>query len=367
MNRHHNRIALVVSLAGLLVVACSDVSSTETAATTPTTASSAAPGGTEETTASTTTVAVDTLPDSTDGPDSAPTTAEVAIWPSLPATTYEVVVTENIVYGQGEVDGGGSLVDLYLDLYTPQNTGQTTLPLVVVVHGGGFTGGSKTQGNVVDWAHGFASRGYLVASIDYRLGGMKPVPSARVQPLYDAFVALDGGAQELAAVSAIDDTLTALDFLIARPDTADTLTTLVGGSAGAVTVDYVAYALDDFGIDRPPVAALVSNWGGLPFAGTAATFVDNPVPSLEAPYAEPPVYLAHATGDPAVPYSLSTDIAAQASAVGLDHELYTKDANAHAFDLTSNVVASGVSVLDDQVTWVTCRLYPHLADVPECA
>ncbi|MBI4932456.1 MAG: alpha/beta hydrolase [Actinobacteria bacterium] len=297
----------------------------------------------------------------------APTTAEVALWPSLPATTYDVVVTEDIVYGQGEVDGGGSFVDLLLDLYMPQDTGQAELPLVVVVHGGGFRGGSKTQGNVVDWAQGFASRGYLVASIDYRLSGMDPVPSSRVQPMVDAFVALGGTVQEMAAIAAIDDTLTALDFLIARPDTVDTMTTLVGGSAGAVTVDYVAYALDDFGIERPPVAALVSNWGGLPVGGSAATFVDNPAPSGEPPYTEPPVYLAHATGDTTVPYSLSTDIAAQASAVGLDHELYTKDADAHAFDLTSNVVASGVSVLDDQVTWVTCRLYPHLAGAPECA
>ena len=68
-----------------------------------------------------------------------------------------------------------------------------------------------------------------------------------------------------------------------------------------------------------------------------------------------------------MPYSLSTDIAAQASAVGLDHEFYTKHANVHAFNLTSNFVAPGVSVLDDQVTWVTCRLYPHLAEAPECA
>lgn len=75
----------------------------------------------------------------------------------------------------------------------------------------------------------------------------------------------------------------------------------------------------------------MSNWGGLPFAGTAATFVDNPVPSPEAPYSEPPAYLAHATRDSAVPYSLSTAITARASAVGLGHELYTKDANAHAF------------------------------------
>jgi dienelactone hydrolase len=354
-------------VAGLLVAACSGGDSiTDTGATTLPPAVSPPPSSTDEAVAPTTAPA-NALPDSSDVPDAAPGAVEAPRWPSLPAGTYDVVVAEDIVYGQGEVDGGGSFVDLYLDLYTPQDTGQATLPLVVVVHGGGFTGGSKAQGNVVDWAQGFASRGYLVASIDYRLAGMNPVPSARVQPLYDAFVALDGGAQELAAVAAIDDTLTALDFLIARPDTADTLTTLVGGSAGAVTVDYVAYALDDFGIERPPVAALVSNWGGLPFAGTAATFVDNPAPSVDAPYTEPPVYLAHATGDPAVPYSLSTDIAAQASAVGLDHELYTKDATAHAFDLTSNLVTPGVSVLDQQVTWVTCRLYPHLADAPECA
>jgi arylformamidase len=307
----------------------------------------------------------DTTPDTT--PDSTPDTTAGSLWPSLPATTYDVLVTEDIVYGQGEVDGGGSFVDLLLDLYVPQGTGQSELPLVIVVHGGGFRGGSKTQGNVVDWAQGFASKGYLVASIDYRLSGMEPVPSSRVQPMVDAFLALGGTVQEMAAIAAIDDTLTALDFLIARPDTDDAMTTLVGGSAGAVTVDYVSYALDDFGIERPPVAAVVSNWGGLPVGGTAATFVDNPAPSADDPYTEPPVYLAHATGDPTVPYSLSTDLAAQAEAVGLEHTLFTKDADAHAFDLTANFVASGASVLDDQVTWVTCRLFPHLADAPECA
>jgi hypothetical protein len=52
--------------------------------------------------------------------------------------------------------------------------------------------------------------------------------------------------------------------------------------------------------------------------------------------------------------------------VGLDHELSTKNADVHAFDLTSTFAAPGVSVLDDQVTWVTCRLAPHLADAPEC-
>jgi hypothetical protein len=91
--------------------------------------------------------------------------------------------------------------------------------------------------------------------------------------LFDPRAEHGGTTQQMAAIAAIDDTLTALDFLIARPDTDDSMTTLVGGSAGAVTVDYVAYALDDFGIERPPVAAVVSNWGRLPVGRAAATLV----------------------------------------------------------------------------------------------
>jgi len=290
-----------------------------------------------------------------------------ACWaPSFTAGTYDVAVTSNIVYGQGEVGGGGTFADLHLDLYTPQGTGQTELPLVVVVHGGGFVSGSKTQQNVIDWAHGFAERGYLVASIDYRLAGSNPVPSDRVLPLYDAVASTDGTAQQVAAVAAIDDTLTALDYLVARPDTVDHLTTLVGGSAGAITVDYVAYALDDVGIERPAVAAVVSNWGGFPF-GSAAEFIQNPPLDTDTGYREPPIFMAHATGDATVPYSLSTDIATQATAVGLRHELYTKHGNVHSFDLTATQYEPGVSVLDAQISFVTCALYPHLGATPECS
>jgi acetyl esterase/lipase len=289
-----------------------------------------------------------------------------ACWtPSFTAGTYEVVVTSNIVYGQGEVGGGGTFADLRLDLYAPQGTGQSELPLVVVVHGGGFVGGSKSQGNVVAWSRAFAERGYLVASIDYRLAGTNPVPSDRVGPLLDAALAAGGTAQQIAAVAAVDDTLTALDFLLARPDTAAARTTLVGGSAGAVTVDYVAYALDDLGIERPPLAAVVSNWGGFPI-GSAAQFIQNPVPTPEDLYREPPVFLAHATGDPTVAYSLSADIAARASAVGLDHILHTKNAAVHGFDLAAEQYAPGVSVLDAQVAFATCAAYPELAESPEC-
>jgi acetyl esterase/lipase len=289
-----------------------------------------------------------------------------ACWaPSFTPNTYAVTVTSNIVYGRGEINGGGTFTDLKLDLYSPQGTGQTQLPVVVVVHGGGFSGGSKTQSNVVAWSRAFASRGFLVASIDYRLSGTRPIPSARVRPLYDAVLAGNETAQEVAAVAAIDDTLRAIDYLVARSDTSNGPVALVGGSAGAITVDYVAYVLDDFGIARPPVGAVVSNWGGLAGRDPVA-LIDNPVPTTSNPYTEPPIFLAHATGDPTVAYSQSTAIAARASAVGLDHVLYTKNANVHGFDLAAEVFEPGTSVLEAQVDFVTCQMYPHVANAPEC-
>lgn len=290
-----------------------------------------------------------------------------ACWtPSFTPGTYAVTVTSDIVYGQGEVGGGGTFADLKLDLYSPVGTGQVELPLVVVVHGGGFVGGSKTQGNVVAWSRAFAGRGYLVASIDYRLAGTRPVPSERVEPLHQFVLGQGGDAQQIAAVAAIDDTLTAMDFLLARPDTLGLNTTLVGGSAGAVTVDHVAYALDDFGIERPHVAAVISNWGGLPI-GAGADLIQNPSRQDNPFSGEPPIFLAHATGDPTVPYSLSTDIAERATEVGLDHRLYTKVGTAHGFDLAAEQYAPGLSVLDAQIDFVTCTLHPHLAETEACA
>lgn len=290
-----------------------------------------------------------------------------ACWaPSFTAGTYAVTVTSNVVYGQGKVNGGGTSVDLKLDLYAPQGTGQAELPVVVVVHGGGFVSGSKTQSNVVSWSRAFAGRGFLVASIDYRLSGSNPVPSARVAPLHDAVVAAGGTQQEVAAVAAIDDTLRAIDFLRARPDTSDGPVVLVGGSAGAITVDYVAYALDDFGITRPAVGAVVSNWGGLA-NGDPAQLIDNPVPTVSNPYAEPPIFLAHATGDPTVPYAGSKAIETRAKAVGLAHVLYTKTASVHGFDVAAEAFEPGVSVLEAQIDFVTCQMYSHVREAPECS
>ncbi len=278
-------------------------------------------------------------------------------WAPPSAPTYGVVVTSDIVYGQGEVGASGSLVDLRLDLYTPTGTGQTEHPLVVVIHGGGFSSGSKTMSNSVSYAQEFAKRGYLVASIDYRLMGANPVPSARVQNLYNAVLGFGGGAQQVAFVAAVDDTLTALDYLQSLPQVQELNTVLLGSSAGAITAVWVGYGLDDLGIQRPPVRAVVSNWGGFMVA-PAANYMDNASQTTTEPYYwEPPIFMAHTTGDPTVPYAQSTAMNAAAAATGIPHTLYTKTSNSHGFDLLTEQFTPGVSVMQAEIDFVNCALY----------
>ena len=63
--------------------------------------------------------------------------------------------------------------ELLLDLYLPVNAPRP-LPVVVWVHGGGWSSGSK--GNV-DWALSLLSRGFAVVDVDYRLSGEAIFPA----------------------------------------------------------------------------------------------------------------------------------------------------------------------------------------------
>ena len=99
---------------------------------------------------------------------------------------YEVRVTEGIVYGHGEVqDPSPGMKPLLLDLYEP--TGPTApsrrRPVILMIHGGGFERGSRQFAAWVRMATELAMRGYVVASMDYRLRDDAPVLSERVQAL----------------------------------------------------------------------------------------------------------------------------------------------------------------------------------------
>src|SRR5258705_10884418 len=78
-------------------------------------------------------------------------------------------VTSNITYGSN-VTYTGSSQTLQLDVYQPAGDTALARPLIIIAHGGSFLFGSKTGTDVVPLCHDFAKMGYVVVSINYRLG-----------------------------------------------------------------------------------------------------------------------------------------------------------------------------------------------------
>ena len=65
--------------------------------------------------------------------------------------------------------------ELALDLYRPKNTGDNKLPAIVCIHGGGWWKGTrKNHGRI---AQALADRGFVAATISYRLSGEAPFPA----------------------------------------------------------------------------------------------------------------------------------------------------------------------------------------------
>jgi acetyl esterase/lipase len=91
---------------------------------------------------------------------------------------------------------------LTLDLYLPHSAVTThshALPLIIFIHGGGWTNGHSRQSGVFeDWPKVLASiaaRGYAVSSLNYRLSREAPFPAAE-QDVKSAIRWLRGHAQE---------------------------------------------------------------------------------------------------------------------------------------------------------------------------
>ncbi|MBK8554413.1 MAG: alpha/beta hydrolase [Lewinellaceae bacterium] len=86
------------------------------------------------------------------------------------ANQYSYSVQKDLVYGTA-VNYTGATDTLKLDLYKPIGDNNPSRPLAVLVHGGSWLTGCKTD---VAWlAKELAGRGYAVAAVNYRLGWHK--------------------------------------------------------------------------------------------------------------------------------------------------------------------------------------------------
>lgn len=86
-------------------------------------------------------------------------------------TTFDTI--RNLQFGQAR-NIKGEDEKLFLDLYQPHGDQLKKRPLVVFVHGGGYTGGDKATGYPMTFTEGLLKRGYVVSSINYRLGLEEP-------------------------------------------------------------------------------------------------------------------------------------------------------------------------------------------------
>jgi len=78
----------------------------------------------------------------------------------------EVTVTTGVQYGTA-IDVLGNEKNLAMDIYEPAGDTQEKRPVVILAHGGSFLFGSR--GDMAAACTDFAKKGYVAASIDYRL------------------------------------------------------------------------------------------------------------------------------------------------------------------------------------------------------
>jgi acetyl esterase/lipase len=173
---------------------------------------------------------------------------------------------KNITYSQ-HIPAGIKTKFYKLDLYQPLGDTNSARPLIIWMHGGGFKFGSKRAKNIRLWCKSFARRGYVCASINYRLSKKNPLRN---------FEALVRGCYE-----AIHDVEQAVKFFKSNHaqygiDTSYII--LAGNSAGAIVALQAVYSnTDDLiplmnfsdstavipGYNSNNVAAVINFWGAL--------------------------------------------------------------------------------------------------------
>ena len=248
--------------------------------------------------------------------------AALLTFSGCPSLSPGIGYTRNITYGEGYVTStrgqGHVLTDLKLDIIVLSAPARTARPAVLMIHGGSFEGGSRSNENLVDLADALAVAGYACFLMDYRLmGDGPPAP-----PPYSE------DELKTAAHAALVDTKAALRFIRENAGVYDidpSRIAVLGESAGAIaalgaglsdptdfTSDGDAFPIPEGnypGRDFKP-AAILDLWG------TAAEFEE------EFDAGDPPVFIAHGVLDLVIPATEAALLASWCDGAGIPFELY---------------------------------------------
>lgn len=184
--------------------------------------------------------------------------------------TYDSLL--NLTYGS-DIGFDGQMDSLKLDLYLPNCDDPSHLskrPLILVIHGGAFIAGDKAEASIQYTCRQFAKRGYVAASINYRLGFVADEQLWNCNyPNYSCIFATDSSEWYRAYYRGVQDAKGALRYLLNRADTYridPSNVFLTGESAGSFIS--LGAALLDVNSERPIQTFALSNTP-VPNANTA--------------------------------------------------------------------------------------------------
>ncbi len=268
-------------------------------------------------------------------------------------STYTVIVEEGIIYAEGLTHDGNSPTTeakpLLLDVYRPDNDSENR-PVYMFVHGGGFTGGSRTQEAIVEQAYYFASRGWVFISIDYRLrGDLGSIFTGIVSDEWlDAAMNIPDPSQAgqfLAIYLAQRDAKAAIRWIMANADDFNINTdyiTVGGGSAGATTAIALGISnqeafRDEISLTEDPTLAttnldqtykirsIVDYWG----SNVALEIHELIYGVNHFDSTDPNLFIAHGTEDPTVLYSEALELVQLYDSTGVYVDFYPLEDRGH--------------------------------------
>lgn len=246
-----------------------------------------------------------------------------------------VDITRDIVYAT-PTSRAGTPVALRADVYEPHDDPATGRRVVVLVHGGGFTAGSRSQLHVE--ATELARRGYVAVAVDYRLVTDPPMtwcdgtsggPSCdpRLVP------AIEDATADVSA--AVDVIRAAHQSMRVDPDAV----AVIGWSAGAITALYLAHGAVPGGQGTAAPTSRIQ---------AAVSIMGAMAPGDVRPGAAPAL-MVHGTADTVVPFSTAEAAHTAALAAGDDSRLVALPGVGHSFDPPQAAAAAGhaLAFLDD--------------------
>jgi acetyl esterase/lipase len=210
----------------------------------------------------------------------------------------DVTVSRRVSYGE--------LPDNVLDVYAPTGDRTVARPALIWIHGGGFSGGKRSEGPLISFTTTFAKLGYVTFSIDYRLLETEPCIGARLTRKACNAAAAAATADARAAVRWVRANAAAYGVDASR-------IAVAGESAGGI-------AATGAGLESTTPDESVRAWVSISGGATDTRAVNA---------GDPPGCLISGTDDTYVPYQKSADTAAAMRAAGVTVELVTLDGEGH--------------------------------------